>query len=351
MSQVLTVKQICERALRAINAFPITDSAADGEQLREAMIWLDLILGQEAGSNKIFSLIPTLSALQIPILNGKGSYDLAGSLGANAPTDGIQDAISARLIIPSGQSVIAFASSIPGGVALGQTAVDQTNPAAIPPSATVVSINNAANQVTITSPSVVATGDNIVFGTNSPIVATGTVGGNGLIAGTATHHRHPIEIVKRETFEATRLPDENGHPRMIYIDRLPDSQLSVHPYPQATDTNLYILDIDVQTYAPNVSPLGVTGTQSVASNLIKFRQAWNRYFVFQLAHDLGSGPIFKIAETSLNRFGKVAVAARAELLAFENQEHDDEPPICDSFERHDHLHRHHHRAYDYGWGD
>ena len=96
MSQVLTAKEICERALRAIGAFPVTDSAADGEQLREAMSWLDLYMGEFAGGNEIFFLVQ--QQLPIVITNGTGTYDLDDALGANLPIDGTQFPIEAWLL-------------------------------------------------------------------------------------------------------------------------------------------------------------------------------------------------------------------------------------------------------------
>jgi hypothetical protein len=245
MTQVLTASQICERALRAIGAFPITESAADGEQLREAMSWLDLYMGQFAGANEIFFLVQ--QQLPIIITNGTGNYKLDNALGANLPIDGTQFPIEAYLKYSSGR-------------------------------------------------------------------------------------RHPLHIATRSEFNSTHNPTETGPPRMIYIDRLPDPSLNIWPTPDAADTETYTILIDLQTYAPNVAPAGVTGTQPSGSVLTKFRQAWQRHLVCQLAHDLGSGPITKIGEASLNRFGKMASDAKAQLDAFENREHDDAPPICDAYD-------------------
>lgn len=43
MSRTMSAKDICSAALRAIGHFPVTEGAPDGEQLREAMSWLDRI--------------------------------------------------------------------------------------------------------------------------------------------------------------------------------------------------------------------------------------------------------------------------------------------------------------------
>jgi hypothetical protein len=243
MSQILTAKQVCERALRAIGAFPITESAADGEQLREAMSWLDLILAQEAGTNELFNLIP--ATLTVPITNGTQVYPLAQTLSATLPVDDIQFPVRAWLQDSEG-------------------------------------------------------------------------------------HREPIEIVAHQKFMTVEDPAETGPPRMIYIDHLAKTPtLSIFPVPDLTDPNTWSILLDVQTYAPNVAPSGVTGAQPSGSVVHNFRQAWQRWMVAQLSHDLGSGPIFKLPEASLNRFGKIAVDARTQLLAFENRSHDTEPPICE----------------------
>jgi hypothetical protein len=119
---------------------------------------------------------------------------------------------------------------------------------------------------------------------------------------------------------------------MIQIDRLPTTPiLRIRPVPASTDPKTYTLKLVVQTYAPNVAPGGVTGTLPSGSVLTGFRQAWQRYLIFRLADDLASGPIFKLPQGSLSEFQKKWKAAEAELEAFENQEHDTEPPVCEAF--------------------
>lgn len=332
MSAVFSAVEICERALRAIGAFPVTDSSADGAQLREAMFWLDLILAENAGTDNILFLLPSPIQAQFTLLNGTGNYDLTNALGATAPIDGVQFPVAAYLLIPSGRSVVGFSTPIPGTVAIGDAVVDMPNAQAVAPDTSVVAINTGANQITLSGPSTVAIGDTLQIGT-SQLVCTGTVPVAGGYAGVGTVQRQPVPLVQRDVFLRARNPEEYGRPRMIYIDRVPDSQFYLHPFPAPTDTQLYIIELDVQTYAPNVAPAGVTGTQPQAEVLTNFRQAWQRYLVAQLSHDLGAGPIFKLPEPSLNRFGAMAAAAKERLLAFENREHEDTPPICEAFDR------------------
>ena len=351
MSQVLSAKQTCERALRAIGNFPIADSSADGASLREAMIWLDLILAENAGTNKLLFLIPSPDLVSFTVANGVGTYDLLDALGADAPVDGVQFPVSAHIVTPSGPSVVNFGGAIPGAIAVGQAVADLSTPANVPNPTTVQAINASAQQITLSGPSTVLAGETLQF-SSSPatnVVSLGTIGGTGMVAGTSTFHRREVRIVTRDVFMAARDPNENGHPRMVYIDRLPDSQLYFHPFPAATDPGLYVLQLDVQTYAPNVAPAGVSGKRTQGETLTNFRQAWQRYLVAQLSHDLGAGPIFKIGEASLNRFGKMAAEAKERLEAFENREHDDLAPICEAFDAGDSDPRHeHHGGFEFG---
>jgi hypothetical protein len=95
MSRILTAAEICERSLRAIGAFPLTESAADAEYLREAMFWLDLVMAQKAGTGELFFLVS--EALPIEITNGTSQYDLNQALGSNLPADRLQFPLEAWL--------------------------------------------------------------------------------------------------------------------------------------------------------------------------------------------------------------------------------------------------------------
>jgi hypothetical protein len=330
VSSVQSAKQLCEQALRNIGFYPVTDSGTDGSQLRQAMISLDLILGEEAGVDKLFFLIP--ATVSFTLTNGTPQYDLLDALGADAPVDGMQFPVKAYLLTPTGSSVVGISGTIPGTIAVGQSAADLTAGANMPPGATVAAIDLVTNQITLSGPSTIVAGDSLQFNGAVNLTATGTVNGANQVAGVSNVHREPIEIVTRDTFMASRRPEEIGRPRMVYVDRLPDNQLYLHPVSSPTDQALHILQLDVQTYAPNVAPAGVTGNLPQGAVLTNFRQAWQRFLVFQLSHDLGSGAISKLPETSLNRFGKIAESSRARLEAYENREHDTEPPICDAYD-------------------
>ena len=50
--------RVAEKALRKIGAFPITDSAADPLEMREALDWLTIIMAELAGRDRVFWLTP-----------------------------------------------------------------------------------------------------------------------------------------------------------------------------------------------------------------------------------------------------------------------------------------------------
>lgn len=88
MSRTLTAREIGEQALRMIGAFPVTQSAADGEQLREALSWLDLILSEISGTSELFWQVT--DTVTLDLVNGTQEYPLGDTLGAEFPVDGIQ---------------------------------------------------------------------------------------------------------------------------------------------------------------------------------------------------------------------------------------------------------------------
>lgn len=246
MSRVLSAADICGLALGAIGAYPVNDTAPDPTHLRRAMQWLDLIMAQTAGVNRLFSRI-TPTTLTIAITNGTGTYDLYVALGGELPADKIQYV-------------------------------------------TAIWLEDSAG------------------------------------------NRHHVEIVTRDKFEAVDKPTETGQPRWICIDHSAtvNPTLRIFPTPAASDPTVWSLKLVGQTYAPDVSPRGVLGNKPSGSLIHDFGQAWQRWMVLQLSHDLGSGPIHKLPEPSLNRFAGMALNAEAKLMAFENREHVTTPPVGDA---------------------
>lgn len=87
MSKLWKASGICERALRKIGALSINDTAADPEELAEALYWLDLSVAELAGTEQCQWLIPT--TLSIALSANTASYDLSTALGTANPTDGV----------------------------------------------------------------------------------------------------------------------------------------------------------------------------------------------------------------------------------------------------------------------
>jgi hypothetical protein len=100
MSKLWKASGICERALRKIGAFSINDTAADPEELSEALYWLDLTVAELAGTERCHWLIP--QTLSIALSANTVSYDLSNSLGVGDPTDGVLFPIEAWVRDSSG---------------------------------------------------------------------------------------------------------------------------------------------------------------------------------------------------------------------------------------------------------
>lgn len=244
MGRMLTAREICERALRAVEAFPLSESAPDGEMLREALSWLDIIMGEVGGTNRLFHL--TTTSLPVVLQGGVQNYALRSSMGANFPIDGMQFPVHAFIIEPGGQPM-------------------------------------------------------------------------------------PLDIVSLETWRTYANDGQKGIPHTVYVDRQPSPVLRTFPT-LPNDLTGYTLRLDVQRYTPTVAPGGVTGNAPNGSVVHGFREAWQRYLILRLSHDLGMGPIGKIGEASLNRFERHYKESLILLKRFDNQEHDDEPPVAKAYD-------------------
>jgi len=244
MSKTLSATDICSRALRMIGAFPVTETAPDGEQLREAMSWLDLIMAEIAGTQELGFLQP--ATISMSLVAGQQAYDLSEELGENYPTNGIQF--------------------------LQQCWLEDS-------------------------------------------------GGN----------RSEVTIVIRETFEAHSDPDETGIPCELWVDQLTPTTIKTFPTLPADEDSSFTLKLVVQTFAPNVSPKGVTGTQPSASTLHQFAQAWQRYLIYRLAVDIGSGPVEALPAQRITNFQKMADEAWTSLDSFHNRERSTEMPIAEAW--------------------
>lgn len=101
MSKLLTVREVCERALRKIGAFPTYDTAAEPEHLAEAMSWLDMLVGHVAAKERQYWLVP--AALTVELETGTADYLLADAVGPDAPEAGVQFPITAVYVDAAGR--------------------------------------------------------------------------------------------------------------------------------------------------------------------------------------------------------------------------------------------------------
>lgn len=226
MSTPFTAKEICERALRLIGAFPIVDSQADAEELAEALTWLDLILAEMSGTELVFWLVP--DTLTVPLSAGVGTYDLLDAIGASAPRNGIEFPVGCW---------IADASS----------------------------------------------------------------------------NRSDITMLTRRDFEA--LGAATGTPTHVHIDRLGDPTLRTYPVLGSDVADgTYSLKIVAQTYADDFA--GGNGAKQTG-----MRAAWQKWLIYQLAADIGAGPVRRVGAQEIRDLKAVAEQSRARLLDFENQQH------------------------------
>lgn len=88
MPAILTIGQICERALRKIGAYSINDDGARQVEMEEARFWLDLVVGHVAARRRTWWLVPQTATLTL--VPGQSSYPLAAAVGA---TLGVQHVI------------------------------------------------------------------------------------------------------------------------------------------------------------------------------------------------------------------------------------------------------------------
>jgi hypothetical protein len=92
MSHLLSVGEICDRALRKIGAYPTRSSGARADDSEEARYWLDLVVAHEAARSRMWWLVP--SAATFPLVSGTASYDLSQQLGGSQAPNGIASVVS-----------------------------------------------------------------------------------------------------------------------------------------------------------------------------------------------------------------------------------------------------------------
>lgn len=103
MARTLSSNDLCGRALRMVGEFPTDQTAPDGEQLREALFWLDLIMASNAGLREVFHLQPATVA--ITLVPGQKDYSLSASMAGFFPRDGFSFPTHCEMLWP-GQHAI-----------------------------------------------------------------------------------------------------------------------------------------------------------------------------------------------------------------------------------------------------
>lgn len=78
MPRLMTVTEICERALRKIGAYSIADTGADGVEMEEARWWLDMLVGHVASRKRTWWLVPSTAPLTL--VANTASYNLKTGL-------------------------------------------------------------------------------------------------------------------------------------------------------------------------------------------------------------------------------------------------------------------------------
>jgi hypothetical protein len=99
MSRIFTVRQIVERALRKIGAYSIREQGADGEEVTEALMWLDMIVADRFSQQRTHMVVP--STVTMALTTGVDAYVLDQVLGT-AAGDGVEYVANIALVMNSG---------------------------------------------------------------------------------------------------------------------------------------------------------------------------------------------------------------------------------------------------------
>lgn len=96
MARLLTIREICERALRKIGSFSMADTGADPAEMEETVLWLDMIVSHLASSTRAWWLVPATAS--ITLTAGETSLNLAQAVGTSQAPYGVQFPISATIL-------------------------------------------------------------------------------------------------------------------------------------------------------------------------------------------------------------------------------------------------------------
>lgn len=99
MPRLLTVREICERALRKIGEYSIIDQGADAAAMEEARYWLDMVIGHITADQRTWWLVP--DTFSFTLTKDAASFDLLDQMATAAPEAGVQFPIEMFVASPS----------------------------------------------------------------------------------------------------------------------------------------------------------------------------------------------------------------------------------------------------------
>jgi len=135
----------------------------------------------------------------------------------------------------------------------------------------------------------------------------------------------PLPIITRRTFDTIVNPDEAGLPTQCHIDRLVTApQMRLHPIPAADQTDL-VVHLTIMTFPNDIATSGVTGRAGQGNVATGLRQTWNLWACEMLASYTGDGPVRRMPDARISRWRNSAEARMADLMGFENREHETQP--------------------------
>mgnify|MGYP001564863879 FL=1 len=144
-----------------------------------------------------------------------------------------------------------------------------------------------------------------------------------------TDNRSAVDIVTRDKIDSVVDPTTTGRPNMIHIDRdTPNPTMLVYPV-LSTGLTGYKIELTVQTFSPTVAPAGVTGRAGQGNMATGLRQTWQLWAITRLAASIADGPVCRRPQTDIKSWHAIADKLEAQLLAFDNRQHESTPPITE----------------------
>lgn len=141
----------------------------------------------------------------------------------------------------------------------------------------------------------------------------------------ANGNRTPLGIVTHREFRRLAVPTTSGRPTMVYIDRLNDPVMRVYPIPGENEDGWKII-LTVQTFSPTVRPRNVNRDTALTNQPTGLRIGWQLWGVTQLSAIIGNGPVRTLPIERIRDYRGEAAMYEADLMAFENREHDNDSP-------------------------